>query len=72
VQRIHREEATMTRHRFRGATVENPVQFERRCEAHLGVCPQRVDLSMITGPTLPLRKISTGTLKRSDSVLSLQ
>ena len=33
-------------YRFRGATVENLVRFEERCEAILGVRPERVDLSI--------------------------
>jgi DNA helicase-2/ATP-dependent DNA helicase PcrA len=33
-------------YRFRGATVENLVQFERRCEANLDAHPRRVDLSV--------------------------
>ena len=31
-------------YRFRGATVENLVEFEARCQAYLGVSPNRVDL----------------------------
>lgn len=33
-------------YRFRGATVENLVQFESRCEAQLGERPARIDLSV--------------------------
>jgi len=33
-------------YRFRGATVENLVQFENRCEAYLGERPKRIDLSI--------------------------
>ena len=32
-------------YRFRGATVENLVQFEARCEKYLGTAPKRIDLS---------------------------
>lgn len=31
-------------YRFRGATVENLVEFENRCEKYLGVLPTRIDL----------------------------
>lgn len=31
-------------YRFRGATVENLVEFENRCEEYLGVNPTRIDL----------------------------
>lgn len=31
-------------YRFRGATVENLVEFPNRCEQYLGVKPQRIDL----------------------------
>lgn len=33
-------------YRFRGATVENLVQFESRCEAYLGMRARRIDLSV--------------------------
>lgn len=33
-------------YRFRGATVENLVQFESRCERYLGRRPDRIDLSI--------------------------
>ena len=33
-------------YRFRGATVENLVEFESRCEKHLGVRPERKDLDI--------------------------
>lgn len=33
-------------YRFRGATVENLVQFEERCQTHLGQRPFRIDLSI--------------------------
>ena len=33
-------------YRFRGATVENLVEFESRCEKHLGVRPTRIDLDI--------------------------
>lgn len=33
-------------YRFRGATVENLVQFESRCEKYLGRRPTRIDLSI--------------------------
>jgi DNA helicase-2/ATP-dependent DNA helicase PcrA len=33
-------------YRFRGATVENLVEFESRCEKHLGVRPKRIDLDI--------------------------
>ena len=33
-------------YRFRGATVENLVQFESRCDAYLGTRPKRIDLSV--------------------------
>ena len=31
-------------YRFRGATVENLVEFERRCKSHLGLKPHKIDL----------------------------
>lgn len=33
-------------YRFRGATVENLVEFEQRCEKYLGIRPQRIDLDI--------------------------
>ncbi|MCB0533325.1 MAG: ATP-dependent helicase, partial [Saprospiraceae bacterium] len=33
-------------YRFRGATVENLVEFEDRCRQYLGRAPQRIDLSI--------------------------
>lgn len=33
-------------YRFRGATVENLVQFESRCRENLGISPRRLDLSV--------------------------
>ena len=33
-------------YRFRGATVENLVEFEERCENYLGLRPKRIDLSI--------------------------
>ncbi len=33
-------------YRFRGATVENLVDFESRCAARLGVAPRRIDLNV--------------------------
>jgi len=33
-------------YRFRGATVENLVEFEKRCEKHIGTLPTRVDLNI--------------------------
>lgn len=33
-------------YRFRGATVENLVEFESRCESSLGLAPKRIDLSI--------------------------
>jgi DNA helicase-2/ATP-dependent DNA helicase PcrA len=33
-------------YRFRGATVENLVEFETKCEAELGVNPRRIDLDI--------------------------
>ena len=33
-------------YRFRGATVENLVEFESRCEKHLGIRPTRIDLDI--------------------------
>lgn len=33
-------------YRFRGATVENLVEFETRCKAFLGVLPRRIDLDI--------------------------
>lgn len=33
-------------YRFRGATVENLVDFETRCAARLGVAPRRIDLNV--------------------------
>jgi DNA helicase-2/ATP-dependent DNA helicase PcrA len=33
-------------YRFRGATVENLVEFESRCEKYLGVRPARIDLDI--------------------------
>ncbi len=31
-------------YRFRGATVENLVEFEQRCKSHLGIKPHKIDL----------------------------
>lgn len=31
-------------YRFRGATVENLVEFEKRCKKHLGIKPHKIDL----------------------------
>jgi DNA helicase-2/ATP-dependent DNA helicase PcrA len=33
-------------YRFRGATVENLVEFEKRCQKYLGVKPTRIDLDI--------------------------
>ncbi len=33
-------------YRFRGATVENLVEFERRCETYLSIRPNRIDLDI--------------------------
>lgn len=33
-------------YRFRGATVENLVEFENRCEQQIGISPRRVDLNI--------------------------
>ncbi|MGE5410471.1 MAG: ATP-dependent helicase [Clostridiales bacterium] len=33
-------------YRFRGATVENLVEFEERCKSYLGIYPKRIDLDI--------------------------
>jgi len=53
-------------YRFRGATVENLVQFEERCEKNLHLRPQRIDLSINYRSRKRIVKFYTDFIDRLD------
>lgn len=53
-------------YRFRGATVENLVQFENRCEKYLGVRPRRIDLSVNYRSRESIVDFCSSFIKRTD------
>lgn len=53
-------------YRFRGATVENLVQFESRCERYLGVKPTRIDLSVNYRSRSPIVEFCRDFIGRTD------
>lgn len=53
-------------YRFRGATVENLVQFESRCEKYLGHRPSRIDLSINYRSRSPIVEFCRNFIDRID------
>lgn len=53
-------------YRFRGATVENLVQFESRCEKNLGRRPTRIDLSVNYRSRSPIVEFCRDFIGRAD------
>ncbi len=53
-------------YRFRGATVENLVDFETRCSARLGVAPRRIDLNVNYRSRKAIVAFYTDFIRRAD------
>lgn len=53
-------------YRFRGATVENLVEFENRCQKYLGVKPKRIDLDTNYRSKKKIVDFYTEFIKRTD------
>ncbi|MFH0991448.1 MAG: ATP-dependent helicase [bacterium] len=53
-------------YRFRGATVENLVEFEERCKRNLGIMPKRIDLETNYRSRMPIVHYCTDFIGRCD------
>jgi DNA helicase II / ATP-dependent DNA helicase PcrA len=53
-------------YRFRGATVENLVEFEDRCKKYLGIEPKRIDLDTNYRSKKKIVDFYTGFIKQTD------